>query len=273
MQVDAISRAFPVVASDAPPLHHRLADALRLEIESGRYPRGSQLPSEHDLAGRHAVARGTVRQALATLRAEGAIAVRRGARPVVLGLPRTQSFAELQSFTSWARALGEHPSGRVIELGRRAASREEAAALGVDEGERVLALVRVRMLDDRPVMVERTCFPPPIGSLLAACDLERASIYEQLAELGVEVAQARHAIDAVGANTRDARVLGLARRTPLLRDRRLGLAADGSPIEWSDDRYRPDAVSFGVDNAAAASPLTRLSTRDTGVTDVDRRTR
>ena len=55
-----------------------------------------------------------MRQALATLRSEGVIAVRRGARPVVLGPARTQSFAELQSFTSWARALREEPSGRVI---------------------------------------------------------------------------------------------------------------------------------------------------------------
>jgi GntR family transcriptional regulator len=273
MQVDTYTRTAPVSAPGAPPLHHRLADSLRRDIESGRYPRGSQLPSEHDLAGRHAVARGTVRQALATLRAEGAIAIRRGARPVVLGPPRTQSFAELQSFTSWAHAIGEHPSGHVIELAWRAASREEADGLALGEAERVLALVRVRMLDDRPVMLERTCFPPQVGALVAGCDLERGSVYDQLSQLGSEVAQARHAIDAVGANTLDARVLGVARRTPLLRDRRLGLAADGAPIEWSDDRYRPDAVSFGVDNAVASSPLTRLSTRDTGVADGDRHTR
>ncbi len=94
MQVVALSSRLRAV-DDVRPLHCRLADELRGDIDAGRYPRGSQLPSEHQLAGRHSVARGTVRLALATLRSEGVIAVHRGARPVVLGPTRTQSFAEL----------------------------------------------------------------------------------------------------------------------------------------------------------------------------------
>ena len=257
--------------SDARPLHRRLADDLRGDIEAGRYPRGSRLPSEHELAGRHAVARGTVRQALSTLRAEGAIAVRRGARPVVLGPTRTQSFSELQSFTSWARGREEVPGGRVVELGTRPATDDEANALGLEPGDEVLGLVRVRLLNGRPVMIERTAFVPRVGTLVRTADLRTGSIYEHLAGHGIDVAQARHVIDAVPAGTLDAELLGVARRTPLLRDRRLGLAPDGEPIEWSDDRYRPDAVAFGVDNAATASPLTRLSTWSPGVADVDRR--
>lgn len=257
--------------ADARPLHHRLADELRDEIETGAYPRGSRLPSEHVLAGRHDVARGTVRQALATLRSEGAIAVRRGSRPVVLGPSRTQSFSELQSFTSWARARGELPSGRVIELGLRASTPDEADALGLEHGTEVLGLVRLRLLAGRPVMVERSVFLARVAALVAEADLGEGSIYEQLARHGVVVAQARHLIDAVAANTTDARLLGVPRRSPLLRDRRLGMTADGAAIEWSDDRYRPGAVAFGVDNGAAASPLTRLSTHRPGVVDVDRR--
>ena len=212
-----------------------------------------------------------MRQALATLRTEGVIAVRRGARPVVLGPARTQSFAELQSFTSWARALGEQPSGRVIELRTRPATPDEATALGLAVGDDVLGLVRVRLLGDRPAMVERTAFVPRVGTLVSAADLETGSIYEQLARHGVEVAHARHAIDALGASTLDARLLGVSRRTPLLRDRRIGLDGDGAPIEWSDDRYRSDVVVFGVDNAPTASPLARLRAPDHGVIDVDRR--
>jgi GntR family transcriptional regulator len=270
MQVVQASSRLRAV-EDVRPLHRRLADELRGDIDAGRYPRGSQLPSEHQLAGKHAVARGTVRQALATLRAEGAIAVRRGARPVVLGPARTQSFAELQSFTSWARALGEEPSGRVIELRARPATTDEAVALGLAEGDEVLGLLRVRLLADRPAMVERTAFAPRVGALVIAADLETGSIYEQLARNGVVVAHARHAIDAIGAGTLDARLLGVPRRTPLLRDRRLGLDGDGAPIEWSDDRYRSDVVVFGVDNATTASPLARMRAPDPGALDVDRR--
>ncbi len=256
---------------DVRPLHRRLADELRGDIDAGRYPRGSQLPSEHQLAGRHSVARGTVRQALATLRSEGVIAVRRGARPVVLGPARTQSFAELQSFTSWARTLHEQPSGRVIELGSREATTDEARALGLADGDEVLGLLRLRLLGDRAAMVERTAFASRVAGLVTAADLETGSIYEHLARHGIEVAHARHAIDAIAAGTLDARLLEVPRRTPLLRDRRLGLDGDGAPLEWSDDRYRSDLVVFGVDNATTASSLTRLRATDQGADHVDRR--
>ncbi|HEX5039775.1 MAG TPA: GntR family transcriptional regulator [Candidatus Limnocylindria bacterium] len=53
------------------PAHRRVALAIREAIDSGRYAPGSRLPAELDLAREHGVSRGTLRQALATLRAEG----------------------------------------------------------------------------------------------------------------------------------------------------------------------------------------------------------
>jgi GntR family transcriptional regulator len=266
MQVDTPDDRPPNVV----PRYRRVADALRAEIEQGVYPRASRLPSEHELAARHGVARGTIRQALATLRAEGAISVRPGARHVVLGPARTQSFSELQSFTSWARRLGDEPTGRVVELGLRPAAVEEAAALGLRPGDELLGLVRVRLLGGRPVMVERTAFVAQVAPLVVTAELEAGSIYDQLAHHGIEIVQARHTIDAVAAGTTDARLLGVPRRAPLLRDRRAGLDRAGVALEWSDDRYRPESVVFGVDNAVTASPLTRRSTREPGAADVHR---
>jgi GntR family transcriptional regulator len=240
--------------------HRLVADALRDEIARGMHPRGSRLPSEHALAAHFGVARGTVRQALAALRADGAIAVRAGARSIVLGPARTQGFGELQSFTAWAHGLGERPGGR-------AATGAEALALGISEGDEVLGLMRVRLLGGRRVMIERTAFLCALATILGRADLEGGSIYAQLARHGVEIVRAHHTIDAIAAGTADARLLGVPRRAALLRDRRVGLDAAGTPLEVSDDRYRPEAVTFGVDNATTASPLTRRSTKEH---DVDR---
>lgn len=240
------------------PLHRRLADELREGIVSGVYPAGSQLPSEHELARRHGIARSTVRHALETLRSEGAIAAQRGTRRVVLGEPLTQSFSELISFSTWARSLGEKPGGRVVRLVRRPATENDSATLALGDGADVFDLVRVRLLGETPVMVERSTFVEEVGSLLGAVQLEQESIYERLAELGIVFARARHTIDAVSADAEDARLLSVPRRTPLLRQRRRSTATDGRPLEWSDDRYRGDAVAFVVDNAAGSSQLGRL---------------
>lgn len=59
--------------ADKVPAYRRVAAALVEGIESGRYPPGSRLPAEIDLAAVHGVSRGTLRQALATLRSQGII--------------------------------------------------------------------------------------------------------------------------------------------------------------------------------------------------------
>ena len=110
--------------------YERIADELRDEILAGVHPVGSQLPSEAELAERHGAARGTVRQAVAVLVAEGLVGSRQGARRIVLGNARSQSFAELHSFAQWARAGGHRFGGQVIEQRRRPATAAESARLG-----------------------------------------------------------------------------------------------------------------------------------------------
>src|ERR1700744_699700 len=123
------------VPGDAPvSLYRKGADDLRASIAAGEYPAGTRLPSENDLAERYAVSRGTIRQAFAALRSDGVIASRRGARRIVLGGPQLQSFGELGSFSRWARAVGQVPSGRVIALDRREAKPSEAGPLGLGAG-------------------------------------------------------------------------------------------------------------------------------------------
>lgn len=244
------------------PLHRTITDDLRLGIRSGVYPPGAQLPSESELQLRYGVARGTVRQALASLRAEGAIAVRRGARPIVLSEPRAQSFAELISFTAWARSMGDEPGGRVVSLAREYATAEDSERVDVVVGDPVFRLVRVRLLGDAPVMVERTTFVAAVGVRVAAIDLEHDSIYERLAEDGVVFAHARHVISAIAADDEDSELLAVEPGTPLLRQIRRTTAPDGLPVEWSDDRYRADAVSFVLENSAATRHSGRVIASD-----------
>src|SRR5215468_6818152 len=142
-----------------PALYRRVAEDIKSGIAAGAYPPGARLPSESELAERYGASRGTVRQAFAALRADGVIASRRGARRVVIAGPRVQSFGELLSFSRWARAIGEVPSGRVVSLDRRQATDAEAARLGLPDGSPVYTLVRVRLLSGRPVMVERAVYP------------------------------------------------------------------------------------------------------------------
>jgi GntR family transcriptional regulator len=243
----------------APALYRKVADDIKTAIAAGEYGTGTRLPSESELARRYGVSRGTIRQAFAALRADGVIASRRGARRTVTGGSRVQSFGELLSFSKWARSLGEVPSGKLISLDRRPATDEEASRLALPAATPVYGMVRVRLLSGRPVMIERGAFPDRVGALIAGLDLETDSITARLEDLGIVWTDSEHIIDAISASAEDARLLGVGRGTPLLRERRHTTDQSGVPVEWSDDRYLGEAVAFSVRNSIAVNALSRTS--------------
>ncbi|MFC1416953.1 GntR family transcriptional regulator [Streptacidiphilus cavernicola] len=238
--------------------HEEIADALRRAIDRGEYPVGGTLPTESDLAARYEVSRGTVRQAVAALTSEGRIGSRQGARRVVLGNRRSQSFAELRSFAQWARAMGRTATGRVVEQHRRPATADDVERLLIEPGTEVLQVLRVRGLDGEPVLVERNVYPPWVAGAVEGLPPECESVVQALYdEIGIIFAYGEHTIDAVGAGTQDADLLGIRRGGPLLRIRRTTTTHAGRPIEWSDDRYRSGSVSFAVANSIGSNPLAR----------------
>ncbi|MEV7804529.1 GntR family transcriptional regulator [Microbispora sp. NPDC088329] len=238
--------------------YEQIASDLRDAIVRGDYPIGAQLPSEAELAIRYAAARGTVRQAVALLASEGLVGSRQGARRIVLGSERSQSFAELHSFAQWARSMGYRASGSVLASRRRPCSSSEAVRLSLEPGEEVLDVLRLRRLDGEPVLVERTVYAGWIAPAVERLDPDCESVTQELYEsVGLVFAYGEHLIDAVAAGSEDARLLGVRRGSPLLRQRRVTTTQEGRPVECSDDRYRAGSVTFSIRNSTAANPLVR----------------
>jgi GntR family transcriptional regulator len=238
--------------------HEEIADDLRRAIDKEEYAVGSRLPSEAELAAHYDVSRGTVRQAVAALTAEGLIGSRQGARRVVLASRRSQSFTELRSFAQWARAMGREATGQVVAQEYRPATREDAVRLQLPAGTPVLHVLRLRGLDGEPVLLERTVYADWISPAVEAIEPDCPSVTRRLYDdTGLVFAYGEHVIDAVAAGSQDAELLGIRRTSPLLRVRRVTTTHEGRPVEWSDDRYRSDAVSFSVHNSVDSNALAR----------------
>ncbi|MEU1182877.1 GntR family transcriptional regulator [Streptomyces sp. NPDC005820] len=238
--------------------HEEIADELRRAIDREEYTVGARLPAETDLAARYGVSRGTVRQAVAALTAEGLIGSRQGARRVVLASRRSQSFAELRSFAQWARAMGREATGQVVVQQYHPATHEDAVRLQLPLGTQVLHVLRVRGLDGEPVLLERTVYADWISPAVEPIEPDCPSVTQRLLDdTGLVFAYGEHVIDAVAAGAQDAELLGVRRTSPLLRVRRVTTTHEGRPVEWSDDRYRSDAVSFSVHNSIGNNALAR----------------
>lgn len=233
-------------------VYKQIADDLRERIASGQLAPGDDVPTEAELAERWRTSRGPIRNALAALRHEGLIETTRGRPARVVERKAHQAVDVSIPFTRWARDLGAKPGAITQEVSLRRADDEHAELLGVDPGTRVVHVLRLRLLDGRPTMLERLTYLEPVGRLLLGIDLDAVSITEVLGEHGFASTDVDHEIDAVAADELDASLLDLAVGAPVLRLRRISRDADGRIFEASDDRYRSDLVRFTVSASGRA---------------------
>jgi GntR family transcriptional regulator len=160
MAIVAIWVGDEVTIRPGEPLTSRVASALRKDIRSGHYDPGEALPSERELRERFGVSGGTIRGALAMLRAEGLVTSHQG-RGVFVTEQATlrrlsTDITEAAGFYSMLDRMGKQPA-TVTEVTRGPASEEVADALGVPVGEEVV--IRARIL--------RTEGDPPTGQAIS----------------------------------------------------------------------------------------------------------
>lgn len=225
--------------------------ALRARIVSGELPAGARLPSELELAALQGSSRGAVRGALAALARQGLIESRRGAGWFVQSA-QTQGFDRMRSFTQWAQGRGRASGGRIVARERRRATPREARLLGIGTADEVLYMVRVRTLEERDVMVERSTWAPWVIPHVERMPDDVHSTTSLLARAGIVITHGTHRIEAVAASSDDARLLGVRRSSPMLQVRRETYAANGRPVECGEDRYVPHTISFEAQAAGAA---------------------
>jgi DNA-binding GntR family transcriptional regulator len=89
------------------PLYVALARTLGADIHGGRYPIGSTLPTEGELAQRYGVSRHTVRQALRELKEEGLLWSRPGVGTKVRARPESpRFFSGIQNISDLLQFVG-----------------------------------------------------------------------------------------------------------------------------------------------------------------------
>src|ERR1700728_102820 len=136
-----------------PPKYAQLIEELQRRIDSGEYPPGSMLPSEHQLTAEFSVARPTVVRALRTLRGDGWIETQQGKGSFVRGRP---ALAEVESQRRGASELDRDESreqGELVEVGIVSPTPRIATLLHLAQGESVLRRTRLARWDGEPAEV------------------------------------------------------------------------------------------------------------------------
>jgi GntR family transcriptional regulator len=146
------------------PVYARVAHALRTDIKNGRYPPGSQLPSERELCERYGVSNTTVKTAMSYLRAEGLITSQQGRQATVAEhVPLIRTSNDVSAANGWYTMLeraGRRPS-TVTTVDRGPATASAAEVLGVPPGSEVVIRTRLMRAEGEPPVCLATSYFPP----------------------------------------------------------------------------------------------------------------
>jgi len=231
----------------------QVRQGLLEELLAGTLEPGEKLPNEDKLAERFAVSRATVREAVLGLLEAGYLIRRHGSGTYVTSAPRSRHALDATvSYTAMIRDAGHEPGETVIRKGVRAASELEHTLLGLDDGESVMELERVRLADRRPVIYSRDRIRASLLQGVADEALD-SSLYEILNEAGHAVVRARAELIPTLADAKLSRLLEVTRGAPLLHIDQVDYDARGRAVMLSHEWHVADAFELVVNRRISSA--------------------
>lgn len=222
----------------------RIRDVLRARILTGMYG-DRPLPSEDQIAADFHASRNIVREVLTLLRLEGLIDRIPGAGTFVVSDKVVQGLDRLRGLAESVDTGCDRVTNRVLLAELVPATPLVAERLALRRGDPVVALERVRLLDDQPLSLDASYLAADVGRPLLDMDLERHDVFKLLEhELGHRLGEATVSIEAIAADAVVADLLGLRVGAPLLFFERLTYTEAGRPIDLEFVRYRGDRFSL-----------------------------
>ncbi len=229
------------------PLYNQLAETIEAQITSGELRPGDRLPSERDLATQAGISRMTARQALTYLVERGSIEVRTGVGTFVAQPKLTSDPLHLLGFTEQMMATGGIVSSSVLNQEVLGAPTLVTTALQLAPGTDVVRIMRLRSLNDTPLLLETSYFPHELCRGIEDRDLSSSSLYTLLEhECGIHLTHAQQSMEAIAANAFESELFGIEKGSPMLLLEGVAWTSDGVAGEFFKAVYRGDRFKFAL---------------------------
>jgi GntR family transcriptional regulator len=238
-----------IIQNSFTPYYVQLLEILREKISSGEWKAGDKLPSEPELCDIYGVSRTVVRQSLQELEYDGLISRRKGVGTFVAEPKIDESLIQkLTGFYQDMTSRGHLLSTQVLRNEVTDASQKVSDYLQIAPGDPVFCIERLRFVNNEPIVLVTTYLPQALCAGLERFDLSSRSLYDILEnELGLELSHGRRVIEAVPANEREALLLQVEERDPMVLLNSVTYLKDGTPIEYYHAVHRGDRSRFEVE--------------------------
>ncbi len=229
------------------PLYYQLGTILREQVVSGRYAPGDQLPTETQLVSAYGVSRITVRQALKALEEQGLVRREAGRGTFVTGDISAPKSLKMNGSLDDLITMGLATSVKLLDLREVAATRDDAEALGIAEGDPLMQCSRLRYYKKAPYSYIVNRLPVEIADKFEDDDWEKGAILQSIEKrLGMHLLEADQEVRASLADATLARLLDTRIGAPILSVDRVVRTDTNTAVEKVHTFYRGDIYSLNV---------------------------
>ena len=224
-----------------------LRNLIAARIAAGELKAGDRLPSERQLQTASRIARGTIREGLFQLEAEGLIYRKDRSGWYVSPPPIVYDPTRWEGFISYVEAQGRRPATETLDATQIAADTALAGVFDRPLGAPIYLIRRRRYIDGRAVLVEHI-----VVDVALAPDLLRFSFDQSLtsilkAEYGLSVARNKIEMQPCALIGWEAEALRLKSGLPGLKVVRTSYDAGGRVVEFDREYWRHDALKISVE--------------------------
>lgn len=225
-------------------LYHQIKQDLLSTIEP--LPNGTKIATEQELSERYGVSRGTVRQAISELVAEGHLYKIQGSGTYKGAAKLGGAYLVARTFTDQIRASGKTPGIADITLDLLPADAYVADALHIEKGRIVFRLARTRLVDGAPIAYCSAFIRAEAIPNLQASDLKMSLIVMFTETFHLAISDRRILCRAATASKEIGKRLGIAARSPVLYLENEASSGDFKPM-FIDISYFRDNYSLRFD--------------------------
>ena len=201
-------------------LYSQVAEMIKDQIADGSLKANEKLRTEKELCTQYQVSRITIRKALEILCEEGLIYKKQGVGTFVSEKRLVRNANRMMSFTESCEINGQTASSKLIFAGLVPAGVKQQRALGVNEGDSVICIRRLRYSDGVSIMVEDDYFQKSYAWLLGEDLL--GSLHRILEKHNVKPVTGTKAISICYATKEEAELLDVRTGSALLLQKEIG---------------------------------------------------
>lgn len=224
-----------------------IAKALQDGIASGAYPCGTRIPSERTLAETFEVSRATIRSAIDILVDTGRLKRVHGKGTFVMQTDIDDAAIHFKGMNELLSRAGYEPSSSILRTQLRSAGFCLSRIFDVPESSELFQIVRLRSGNGVPISVENTFTIPSLIKGIESIDFKVYSLYDTFRMNHVEIQHINQKLSSTRARQSNARALGTAEGTPVMRIQITAVDGGNNVVEFTDVAVLPAFCSYYTD--------------------------